>query len=68
MPMFHRIEMDVIDMTPQIDFVADLMLPESPLPQAAFAFRNPGPKPGSESEVSPRFPEQTQRVITDLSG
>jgi len=35
MSMFHGIEMDVLDMTLQIDFVANLMLPESPLPNTA---------------------------------
>ena len=31
-PMFHRIEMDVIGMPDEIIFMANLMFPESPLP------------------------------------
>src|SRR4030067_680428 len=35
--MFDRVVMNVLDMPREIDFVADLMFPEPPLPQCAFA-------------------------------
>ena len=36
-PVFHRIPVQVIDMRGEIGIVADLMLPESALPEADFA-------------------------------
>ncbi len=38
MPVFHRVEVDVIDMLLQVIFVADLMFPIAPLPKVVFAF------------------------------
>jgi len=37
MAVLHRIDMDVIDVTREIVFITNLMLPEAPLRDAAFA-------------------------------
>jgi hypothetical protein len=37
MPMFHRIEMDIVGMPREIPFIAQSMLPIAPLPNATFA-------------------------------
>ena len=37
MTMFYGIDVDVIDMTREIVFIANLMSPEAALPDAAFA-------------------------------
>ena len=39
MPMLDRIEVDVIDVAPQVVLVADQVFPVASLPQAAFGFR-----------------------------
>ena len=38
MSVFYGIEVDVIHVPLQIDFIANLMLPKPPLPYALFAF------------------------------
>ena len=37
MPVFNRVEMNVIDMAGKIIFIANLVFPESPLPDGRFA-------------------------------
>ncbi len=37
MPVFNRVEMNVIDMTSKIIFITNLVFPESPLPDSRFA-------------------------------
>ena len=42
MPVFNRVEMNVIDMEGKIIFISNLVFPESPLPDSRFAmFENP---------------------------
>ena len=36
-PVFNRVEVNVIDMAGKIIFIANLMFPESPLPEGRFA-------------------------------
>src|SRR5690606_4298250 len=36
--MLHRIDVDVVDMRPQVTLIANSMLPEPALPDAAFTF------------------------------
>ena len=43
--MLHGIEVDVVDAVPQVTLVADEALPVAALPDAAFAFRDPGCRP-----------------------
>jgi hypothetical protein len=41
MAVLDRIEVDVIDMSPQIDIVADRMFPVAPLPDPSLAAHTP---------------------------
>ena len=40
MPMLHRIEMNVVDMSLKIRAIANRVFPEAPLPDSFFAFSN----------------------------
>ena len=39
--MFDRVDVNIVDVPLQVDFVPNLMLPVSPLPNSAFALRLP---------------------------
>ncbi len=40
--VFRRVEMDVIDVSSEVGFVADTVFPEAALPKATFSLRDPG--------------------------
>ena len=51
--MFDRVVMNILDVAQEIDFVADLLLPEPALPQRAFAALGTRRAAGLEGEWQP---------------
>jgi len=58
--MFHRIKMHVVQVICIVPVVADRVLPEPPLPDAALAFANPGRRAGLEAVACRRVADASR--------